>query len=265
MKAEEVVAAVRRHFGSAKDNLAPEWAALDEFKVAGPYEAQSGRADLFLVRAWSGRPKGHERVLVEVKVSRADLRAELADPDKMKAFSIYAHRVYFAAPVGLVRADDDLGDGVGLIEVSANGCRQVRKAARNDAALDMPERALVEALRRAARAETRIRTATEDDPAALVVRLGQDLARAERAEQTAREAASRDTKRLHDWMGLIGRCGGVPCTCVGGHLKASRDSWRTPREHADGSPCTNEYGTQYDAHALAVMLGLAPEQAHAHT
>ena len=116
--------------------------------------------------------------------------------------------------------------------------------------------------------ERGVRSGTLDTPAirSFAVAVTEAVgARAERAEQTARQAASRDTKRLHDWMGLIGRCGGVPCTCGGGHLKASRDSWRTPREHADGSPCTNEYGTQYDAHALAVALGLAPEQADAHT
>lgn len=257
MKAPEVVEAVRRHFGAARDNLAPEWAALDEFKVAGPYDSRSGRADLFLVRAWSGRPKGHERVLIEVKVSRSDLRHELAHPEKMAAFSIYAHLVYFAAPAGLVRDEDDLGEGVGLIEVDKAGrCRQVRKATRKDAPLELPERAVVEAFRRAARTEARIRAAAEDDPAAQVVALRKRLAVVDRACENARAASSRDQRRLSEWMRKIGQAGGVPCTCGTATLTAVRETWRTPREHADGSPCPNKYGPDYDSEALAVALGI---------
>src|SRR5665647_1641914 len=80
LNAGDVAAAVRRRYGAERDGLGPEWACLDELTL-GRFEMGERRADLFLVRAWSGQPKGHERHLVEVKVSRADLRAELAAPE----------------------------------------------------------------------------------------------------------------------------------------------------------------------------------------
>src|SRR5665647_502370 len=111
LNAGDVAAAVRRRYGAERDGLGPEWACLDELTL-GRFEMGERRADLFLVRAWSGQPKGHERHLVEVKVSRADLRAELAAPEKMAVFAAFAHRGYFATPAGLVKDTDDPGPGV---------------------------------------------------------------------------------------------------------------------------------------------------------
>src|SRR5665648_1281409 len=160
LNAGDVAAAVRRRYGAERDGLGPEWACLDELTL-GRFEMGARRADLFLVRAWSGQPKGHERHLVEVKVSRADLRAELAAPEKMAVFAAFAHRVYFATPAGLVKDTDQLGPGVGLIEVHPSGTtREVRRATRRPNPEPMPEKLVVEVFRRAGRAEARTRTAT---------------------------------------------------------------------------------------------------------
>lgn len=254
--APEVVAAVRRRYGAEQDNFGPEWAALAEF---GAWSV-GRRCDLFLVRAWSGKPKGHERVVVEVKVSRADLRSELADPSKLAEFSRHAHRTYFAAPAGLVKDTDDLGEGIGLIEVLPGGStRETRRSARRPDPDPLPEHLVVAAFRRAARAEARMRSADIGDPVARVVVLEAELTAARRAADTARGAADRDGRRLREWMSHLATAGGVPCVC-GAPLRASRDS-SYHRGHADGSRCPEGWA-QPDFEALSVRLGLTSPTDH---
>lgn len=252
MTAADVVTAVRRRYGAEQDNIGPEWAALDEL-TSGAW-GMNRRADLFLVRAWAGRPKGHERIVVEVKVSRADLRAELADPTKLEAFSRHAHRTFFATPAGLVKDTDDLGPGVGLIEVLPHGgTRETRKSVRRPDPEPLPEQLVVEVFRRA-RAEARARTAAAGDPAAQVVALTAQLAAARRAEHTAREAARRDAQRLRDWLTRLSEHGGAPCVCGTANLRAARDRYRG-HAHVDGTPCPERW-PDADYEALAVRLGL---------
>lgn len=251
MTAADVVTAVRR-YGAEQDNIGPEWAALDEL-TSGAW-GMNRRADLFLVRARAGRPKCHERIVVEVKVSRADLRAELADPTKLEVFARHAHRTYFATPAGLVKDTDDLGPGVGLIEVLPHGgTRETRKAVRRPDPEPLPEPLVVEAFRRAARAEARVRGAGAGDPAAQVVALTAELATARRAEQTARAAARRDAQRLRDWLTRVADLGGVPCVC-GATLRPAKDRWRG-NAHADGTACPERW-SEVDFEALSVRLGL---------
>lgn len=257
LTAPDVVAAVRRHYGAEKDGLGPEWAALDEFSLGTGAGRQ--RADLFLVRAWSGRPKGHERHAIEVKVSRADLCAELAKPWKALAFTEVSHRFYLAVPKGLLRPGDAIPDHWGVYEVSghpaATRCRKAREATRRDPE-PMPETALAEAFRRAARAEARIREAdtdTAEDPAATLALMRAELAAANRAAQTAREASRRDKDRLSALLAKIGEAGGWHCVC-GAPIKVDR--YRVL--HADKSHCARG-SAQLDpgsADVLAARLGL---------
>jgi len=253
MTAADVAAAVRRRYGAERDGFGPEWAALDELTL-GRFGMGERRADLFLVRAWAGQPKGHERHLVEVKVSRADLRAELAAPEKMAVFAAFAHRVYFATPAGLVKTTDQLGDSVGLIEVHPSGTtREVRRATRQPNPDPMPEKLVVEVFRRAGRAEARTRTATAGDPAARVVALGAELATARRAQYTAQDAARRDAGRLTEWLRKVSDAGGVPCKC-GATIKPRRDTYQLGG-HRDGTTCPLRW-SEPDFAALAVSLGL---------
>lgn len=259
MTSADVAAAVRRRYGAERDGYGPEWAALDELTL-GRFGLGERRADLFLVRAWSGQPKGHERHLVEVKVSRADLRAELAAPEKMAVFAAFAHRVYFATPAGLVKDTDQLGPGVGLLEVHPSGTREIRPATRQPNPDPMPEKLVVEVFRRAGRAEARTRTATAgEDPAARVVALEAELATARRAQYTAQDGARRDAGRLTDWLRKVADAGGVPCIC-GATLKPRRDTNQLG-DHRDGSICPLRW-SKPDYEALAVNLGLvAPSEA----
>lgn len=260
--AADIAAAVRRRYGAETDGYGPEWAALDEFEVGvwTPEHPNTARADLFLVRAWAGQPKGHERILVEVKVSRGDLLSELAKPEKLAIGARYAHRVYFAAPAGLVRDSDDLGAGVGLIEVMPGGdTRETRKASRRPDPDPPSEAMIVEAFRRAARSEARVRTAAADDPAAQLVAMQARLAVAERAEATAREASQRDRDRLNNWLRHLSQAGGVPCLC-GVVMDARKFTLGRHRgsHHVDGSICSLGW-PEADVDALAVRLGIIAE------
>lgn len=255
MTAAQVATAVRTHFGAERDGFGPEWAALDEFTLA--YR----RIDLMLVRAWSGGPKGHERIAVEIKVSRSDLASELAKPAKSQPFRDITHRFYLATPAGLVKDTDPIPSEWGLIEVSAGGrARIVRRGVRNDSPDPLPERAQVEAFRRAARTEARLRVAEtdlRDDPAALVnAQKARDSAAgaAQRAQKTAYFEKRKHTEMLRE----IAAAGAWICVC-GKELAARRDmsSWS---EHADGTPCGHaRYGrAEVDLEAAAARLGLTP-------
>jgi hypothetical protein len=245
--AGDVVTAVRTHFGAERDTLSPEWAALDELTDAPGYGA-SRRADLFLVRAWNGK-RGHERILVEVKVSRADLRNELAQPEKMAAIGRYAHRLYFAAPAGLVAGDQDLGAGVGLLELGEDGrVREVRGAARRDPE-PVPEAMFVETFRRAARAEARIRAEDDGDAAATIVSLRKALASSRAAEARARDVAATERARMVTFENLVLESGAIPCTC-GAALRTPKRRSHWDRTHADGSPCPSRYGAGPDLDEL---------------
>lgn len=260
LTSSDVVAAVRRRYGAEKDGLGPEWAALDEFSLATGTGRQ--RADLFLVRAWPGLPKGHERHAIEVKVSRSDLRTELARPEKAAVFEAVAHRFYLAVPAGLLRESDVLPARWGVYEVTADGtrCRKIKEAARFDPD-PLPEGALVEAFRRAARTESRIREADldlADDPAAMIARMRAEQAAATRSEYTARSAAQRDKHRLQRLLALIGEAGGWRCVC-GKAIKVA--DYRV--EHLDKSACERgRWGSAELDHPsttdLAARLGLLP-------
>lgn len=177
MTAKEVLTAVRAHYKLDGDvhGLAPEWAGIPEFSLRPGGGAR--RIDLFLVRAWSGKPKGHERISIEIKVSRADLKKELNNPHKIAPFAQISNYVYFATPVGLIKDDDPLPDGFGILEVSERGLVTVRKRARrNNAPGPIDEKTFVEAFRRAGKLDSLAWSEDEKDAQAQVVQLKQAVA-----------------------------------------------------------------------------------------
>ncbi|HMM95350.1 hypothetical protein [Phycicoccus sp.] len=196
MTATEVADGVRRRYGCLNGHaqLPPEWAALEEFSLY-PGGGRS-RADLFLVKAW--RSGGHLRHGVEIKVSRSDLKHELDDLRKSEPIRSVCHEFWLATPKGLVHADDPIPADWGIYEVTPTATTVRRRAARNQTPEELPYSATVEAFRRAARAEARIRTAEDGDTAAqLVVALRErDAAvssriRAQNELTTARQRAVR--------------------------------------------------------------------------
>lgn len=243
LTAADVVDRVRRHFGCQfDDGIGPEWAALTEFSLRPG--AGDRRMDLLLVRTWPGRPKGHERIAVEVKVSKADFRQELANPSKRARFEAVTHRFYFAAPVGLI-TPDELPAGCGLLEASDRGIRRTVEAARTDAE-PIPDGAFVEAFRRAGRSEARIRMAAAgtEDPAARVVQLEKDLAAATAARQRVDLALRREKDRVRAIVGHFNAVMDAPCVCGQGLVRAEERAGRYSTQrftHRDEVTCPHPY------------------------
>lgn len=262
MNAAEVVTAVRRHYGAESDNLGPEWAGLDEFSLAPGSGLQ--RADLLLVRAWRGQ-RGHERHCVEIKGSRGDLLHELTQPDKALPFEAIVHRFYLAVPAGLIKPGDLVPEDWGIYEISPGGrCRKTREAPLHRHPADFPETAVVEAFRRAARAEARIRTADTEDAAARVVDLERQLiAQTERMFRLQR-AEERHKKRLGQVLTAVAEAGGWVCVC-GKRIRSG--PWSRSKTHTDNTMCdlaTVGGYPQHDLEALAKRLGVTePEFAEA--
>ena len=251
---KEIVTSVRKHYGAERDNIGPEWASLAEFSLrpGGGWQ----RADLYIVRAWRGMPKGHERILIEVKVSRSDFLREMSKPYKMSELSSVSHRSYFATPEGVIKDTDDLGD-VGHLLITVHGVKVARRCKRNDNPDPIPEGSFVEAFRRASRAEARERMVS-DDPVSEVLSLKKEVERLKRSEQTLRDSQYRDTSALQSWTHILTDVGGVPCLCGAQLKKQSKKDIREARyygavQHADGSVCPNGYA-QADIFTLIEMI-----------
>jgi hypothetical protein len=266
----DILVALRRRYGVERDNVGPEWAMLEEFNPIGSNFGYR-RCDLFLIRAWSGSKGSHgstgnERIAIEIKVSRSDLLSELKKPEKSAPFEAVADKFYLAVPKGLIKDTDPIPETWGILEVSTSGtCRQVRKPTRNPNTEPMPLGGLVEAFRRASRAETRIRTATDEDPAR-IPELIKRLDSATQAEYRAKHAKDRATRALNDYMKAVADTGGWYCVCGLPMAKPNARGlagWR--RAHADGTThCeamaadTTRWGDhpEYDLERLAKQLGI---------
>lgn len=210
--AADIVDAVREHYGLAGSGLAmEEWALLTEVplrsikphavdKVNGArpafYDLNERTIDVMLVRNWAGGRQGHERLALEVKVSRGDYQRETAA--KRAPAEASAHRVAYIVPAGLIEAREVPPDW-GLLyvhpEPQDNGKRLqwVRGAPRRVPTCDMDY--LVSAFaRRASRAEEKIRrgegegariAALEGEVASLQERLGRAEGRVRREKARA--------------------------------------------------------------------------------
>jgi hypothetical protein len=226
MRAEEVLAAVRRHYGCEEDGpMGTEWGALAEFTLAPGGGGQ--RIDLMLVRNWGGGPKGHERHAIEVKVSRGDLLAELKNPAKREPFERFAHRFWFATPAGLMK-EGELPEGCGLLEVTDRGVRRTVVAPRREPAA-IGHRSFVEAFRRASRAEARIRSAGKAKTiemaggnatcAERLVAVEASLLRARSAEAAAKRRVDDHRQRAKGAMALLGALHGEGVCRCGARVK----------------------------------------------
>lgn len=199
-----------------------EWAFLTQVPLRCPrpghtpdtatyWTTNERRIDALLVRNWSGGRHGHERVAIEIKVSRADYRNE-TDLKRAPA-EASAHRCAYAAPAGIIDPAS-LPTGWGLIEVAEDGrATWTRRAKRRDPDCDLDY--LVSAgFRRASRAEERIRRGEE--AAAEVTRLREEVARLTGAAERATAARDREQARAKAARDeLLAFFGGTPAcaTC----------------------------------------------------
>lgn len=219
----DVVHALRVAYGVAGSALVTdEWSLLTEVPLRAPragYErygegfwSNTRTIDVLLTRNWTSGA-GHRRIAVEVKVSRSDYRNE-TDLKRLPAERA-AHHTYYAAPAGLIDPDT-LPEGWGLIEVyedresydagKGRGLGEFqpgREAPLVKVRVRPVERTpecdlnyLVAAgMRRASRAEERIRRGEED--AAAVPALRAEVAKLTAQLERRDEAVRRERDKVH--------------------------------------------------------------------
>lgn len=209
LTAAAVADGIRRRYGTLTPSLAPEWADLDEFSLMPGAGTQ--RIDLFFIRAW--RSGGHTRHAIEIKVSRTDLKKELADLRKSAFARSVSHEFWLATPKGLIRDEDPIPEGWGVYEVDGHKTTVNRRARRNQDVAPLPYEAAVEAFRRAGRAEGRIRAAESGDLAAELVTAQRERDAAVAAQIRARDALRTARDRTHRLADILVRFTPLPCQC----------------------------------------------------
>lgn len=146
MTAAEVVKLLQRHHAATPGlNGVKPWVTIPELRIGtgfirynigakgrtsmemrkahdphhDPADNPEARIDLF---AMDTRPsKSFRRIAYEVKVSIADFRSEVNNPDKRAAAMAVTNQFTFAVPEGLVIAPADVPDDCGLVVVKADG------------------------------------------------------------------------------------------------------------------------------------------------
>lgn len=105
---------------------APEWAFLRHVPAA----TGGGRrtCDALAINCYPSR--GCETHGFEVKISKSDLKRELADPDKAEELAQYCHYWWIVAPKDLAVPVDSLPANWGLIAVDEASNKVVKKAAK---------------------------------------------------------------------------------------------------------------------------------------
>jgi hypothetical protein len=101
------------------------WWVLPEFEIWPCWPDKARRADLFAFYPWESRK--NRRIVVEVKVSRADFAAELKEPGKRACALAVSSEYYFAVPKGLVTRAD-LPPEAGLFTVEGGKARMAHRA-----------------------------------------------------------------------------------------------------------------------------------------
>jgi hypothetical protein len=96
-----------RHAGSA-------WVTIDEMRCGIGFGRSERSIDLWAIEA--SNPKGCPAIAYEIKISRADFRRDMKDPEKQRGALTFSNRFYFVAPVGVIPRDE-LPAWAGLIEV----------------------------------------------------------------------------------------------------------------------------------------------------
>jgi len=134
----------------AAAHAAPEWACFRDVVNATGF-AGSRRADALAMNLYPSR--GLEIRGFEIKVSRGDLRKELATPDKAETIAQFCSTWYLVTPAGLTDKDE-IPLAWGIMEIGDKGLRTKRAATpRQPDEVVPPTKLFVAALARAAHKE----------------------------------------------------------------------------------------------------------------
>jgi len=204
-----VYAALYRHFARQG------WSPLREVSAgsADPF-ARTRRIDVLMMRPARAMDIGKiELLAVEIKVSKADFRADVANPAKQAPWRKIAHRHVYAAPAGLIDPAD-LPDGSGLVEVYDTGIVKFAvKGPRAQGRREVPYWLQLAIIRRAAWLEAQTKGVydgeeTVESLRGKVRKIEKDLATLGGQLAAARERADRH-------RAAAGLLAGLPCRFCG--------------------------------------------------
>ncbi|HEV2317744.1 MAG TPA: hypothetical protein VGV89_09265 [Thermoplasmata archaeon] len=187
---------LRAHFDSAN------WFLLEEMP-APPAEGAEKKwraVDAYAIALWSTR--GHEIHGVEIKASRSDWLAELADPQKAEAGAQFCGKWWLLAAKGVVR-EAELPPGWGLLTPSRKGLReQVKPVPREP--MEPPRWWWICAMKKL--------VARPTDPELLKMRedsYADGLKRGEDAGRWQRESAQRDLQQFRKSVDAFEKASGI--------------------------------------------------------
>lgn len=251
--AVEVVDALRHAYGLVESQLVTdEWSLLTEVPLRAPrvsgttegYWSNTRTIDVLLTRNWTSGV-GHRRIAVEVKVSRSDYRNE-TDLKRAPAERA-AHQTFYATPAGLIDPVD-LPPGWGLVEVypddaayaagtgrplgtGAGRCRVRRRAVERVPACDL-DYLVAAAMRRASRAEERIRRGEDDAAAVPALRAEVESLAAKLARRD--DALARERQRTRDLRSITAAmAGGQECADCGQPVRLDTSAYGRTWKHVD--------------------------------
>ena len=111
-------ALMRRYCGA--DLAGQQYVCIEEARSGAGFDGNAGSCDLLAINTYKGR--GMQLIGHEVKVSMADWKKELAEPEKAERFARYCRRWYVAVPSSLaVKIKDEVPPAWGLLSLSDKG------------------------------------------------------------------------------------------------------------------------------------------------
>lgn len=195
-----------------------------------------------------------DRIAVEVKVSRSDFAADVADPDKQRVWRELAHRHAYACPAGLVdKAEVPADSGLIVATRHNSGVAWAKRAPmRRNVPEELPERVLSTLLHRCAWAEAHAKglhteLETEHDPGHL--RAERD--RLERRCEVLGNENDRLRGRAEHYRRLASAGPGWPCASCGEALSATWSSRAGERWRHRGGPAADAACEAYRAGEVA--------------
>jgi hypothetical protein len=223
--------------------------------VPMPRRVGTRRIDMLAVRRAAKKGIGEiERLAIEVKVSRGDLRADLANPAKQEPWRQVAHRHAYAVPEGMAAVEEIPAESGVLTVAHRSGMDVVkwaRRAPYSEAPVEMPAQLVIALAARTARAEARIKGLSRwgpdrsDDPEELRA----NLARLERENRKLMDQVIRERESTATWRAAYAATDGLPCWACGQPVKPVRirsygfvAEWRHVKP-AHNAPCAEQRRT----------------------
>lgn len=117
----DIRAALDRRYNQASQGSDNEaWITLHEARSGAGFDGNNGACDYLAVNTWQSR--GMQIIGHEIKVSAADLKAELANPRKAERFARHCHRWWMVMPSKLAASHgDDVPPAWGILTLTRPG------------------------------------------------------------------------------------------------------------------------------------------------